>query len=55
MTPQGLLQFHLPAVMALHGRWALFVAMAWMQGLLLQVRLASSTRAATGWLCMPAA
>lgn len=36
-TPYGLLQFHLPAVMASQGRWVLFACMAWVQGALLQV------------------
>lgn len=48
-TPHGLLQFHLPAVMASQGRWALFTSMAWLQGLLLQVSPASSR-----WMAMHA-
>jgi hypothetical protein len=40
--PTGLLQFHLPAVMASQGRWAVFASLAWVQGALLRVGAATA-------------
>lgn len=35
--PAGLIHYHLQAVLASQGRWAVLTAMAWVQGVLLQV------------------